>query len=155
MKTFKPTETGMVFNDMKSVCAKNLWLHFLENKFPLPLNTVELLIRWILKNIKRRGGFTALKKVFENMSPDEVIDEVKNSGIRGRGGAGFPTGIKWELVKKQKSDKKYIICNGDEGDPGAFMDRMLLESYPYRVIEGMIIAAYAAGIQQGIFLYPC
>jgi NADH:ubiquinone oxidoreductase subunit E len=99
----------------------------------------------------RRGGFSALKKVFENLSPDEVIEEVKNSGIRGRGGAGFPTGVKWSLVQKEKSDTKYIICNGDEGDPGAFMDRMLLESYPYRVIEGMIIAAYAVGIHQGYF----
>ena len=99
----------------------------------------------------RRGGFTALKKMLESMSPDEVIEEIKNSGIRGRGGAGFPTGIKWSLVKKENSDIKYIICNGDEGDPGAFMDRMLLESYPYRVIEGMIIAAYAVGIQQGYF----
>jgi NADH:ubiquinone oxidoreductase subunit F (NADH-binding) len=85
------------------------------------------------------------------MSADEVIAEVKNSGIRGRGGAGFPSGVKWEIVKKQNSDVKYIICNGDEGDPGAFMDRMLLESYPYRVIEGMIIAAYAVGIHEGYF----
>lgn len=99
----------------------------------------------------KRGGFSALKKVLETLSPDEVIAEVKSSGIRGRGGAGFPSGVKWEIVKKQKSETKYIICNGDEGDPGAFMDRMLLESYPYRVIEGMIIAAYAVGIHQGYF----
>jgi len=99
----------------------------------------------------KRGGFTATKKVLETMSPDQVVDEVKNSGIGGRGGAGFPTGIKWEIVKKQKSETKYIICNGDEGDPGAFMDRMILESYPYRVIEGMIIAAYAVGINEGYF----
>ncbi len=100
----------------------------------------------------RRGGFSALKKMFDLLTPDEVIAQVKNSGIRGRGGAGFPTGVKWELVKKEKSEIKYLICNGDEGDPGAFMDRMLLESYPYRVIEGMIIAAYAVGIHQG-YLY--
>lgn len=99
----------------------------------------------------KRGGFSALKKVLEELTPDEIITEVKNSGIRGRGGAGFPSGVKWEIVKKQDSDTKYIICNGDEGDPGAFMDRMLLESYPYRVIEGMIIAAYAVGIHQGYF----
>jgi NADH-quinone oxidoreductase subunit F len=89
--------------------------------------------------------------MFETLSPDEVVQEVKNSGIRGRGGAGFPTGIKWELVKKETSDTKYLICNGDEGDPGAFMDRMILESYPYRVIEGIIIAAYAVNIHQGYF----
>lgn len=99
----------------------------------------------------KRGGFEAMKKVLETMNSDEVVEEIKNSGIRGRGGAGFPTGIKWGLVKKQKSEKKYIICNGDEGDPGAFMDRMLLESYPYRIIEGMVIAAYAVGIHQGYF----
>jgi len=98
-----------------------------------------------------RGGFEALKKVLETMSPDEVVEEIKNSGIRGRGGGGFPTGIKWELVKKQNSDTKYLICNGDEGDPGAFMDRMLLESYPYRIIEGIVIAAYATGINKGYF----
>ncbi len=98
-----------------------------------------------------RGGFSALEKVLKTMSPDEVIEEVKLSGIRGRGGAGFPTGLKWSFVKKEESDTKYIICNGDEGDPGAFMDRMLLESYPYRVIEGMIIAAYATDIHHGYF----
>ena len=85
------------------------------------------------------------------MSPQKVIDEIKASGLRGRGGAGFSTGRKWQLVHDQSSDEKYIICNGDEGDPGAFMDRMLLESYPYRIIEGMIIAAYATGARHGIF----
>ena len=98
-----------------------------------------------------RGGFSAVEKVLNKMTPEEVIREVKDSGIRGRGGAGFPSGLKWELVKKHENDTKYIICNGDEGDPGAFMDRMLLESYPYRVIEGMIIAAYATDIHQGYF----
>ena len=98
-----------------------------------------------------RGGFSALEKVLTKLTPDEVVKEVKESGVRGRGGAGFPTGVKWEFVKKEVNDTKYIICNGDEGDPGAFMDRMLLESYPYRVIEGMIIAAYATGIHEGYF----
>ncbi len=96
-----------------------------------------------------RGGFSALKKVLKGMSPDEVIALVKDSGIRGRGGAGFPTGIKWELVAKQQSKPKYLICNGDEGDPGAFMDRMILESYPYRVIEGILIGAYSIGSDRG------
>lgn len=99
----------------------------------------------------KRGGFSALKKALNDLTPDEVIEEVKSSGIRGRGGAGFPTGIKWSIVKQQPGNEKYIICNGDEGDPGAFMDRMLLESYPYRVIEGMIIAAYAVSIHEGYF----
>jgi NADH-quinone oxidoreductase subunit F len=98
-----------------------------------------------------RGGFSALGKCLHEMSPDDVIDSVINSGLKGRGGAGFPTGLKWRIVSKTQSDIKYMICNGDEGDPGAFMDRMLLESYPYRVIEGMMIAAYATGASEGVF----
>lgn len=96
------------------------------------------------------GGFAGLRKALK-MKPDEVIAEVKASGLRGRGGAGFPAGIKWETMAAQKSAIKYIICNGDEGDPGAFMDRMILESYPYRVIEGMLIAAYATAATEGHF----
>ena len=98
------------------------------------------------------GGFEALKKALISMSPQQVIDEVIESGIRGRGGGGFTTGMKWQLVADAPTtSKKFIICNGDEGDPGAFMDRILLESYPLRVIEGMIIAAYAVGADEGIF----
>ncbi len=98
------------------------------------------------------GGFDALRKALTEMSREEVIDEVLKSGIRGRGGGGFPTGRKWQLVADSDSDKKkYVICNGDEGDPGAFMDRILLESYPLRVIEGLTIAAYAVGADEGIF----
>lgn len=96
------------------------------------------------------GGFEGLKKALAK-SPAEVIEEVKTSGIRGRGGAGFATGVKWETMAAQQSEVKYMICNGDEGDPGAFMDRMILESYPYRVIEGMLIAAYATGATEGHF----
>jgi len=104
-----------------------------------------------LEDYTAREGFQALKKVLGGMSPMQVIAEVKHSGLRGRGGAGYPTGTKWEQVRLVPSDIKYVICNGDEGDPGAFMDRMLLESYPYRIIEGMIIAAYAVGAHEGIF----
>ncbi len=91
------------------------------------------------------GGFKAFDKVLRLMKPEEVIKEVLDAGLRGRGGGGFPTGKKWELALKQQSEQKYLICNADEGDPGAFMDRSLLESDPYRVIEGMMIAAYAIG----------
>lgn len=98
-----------------------------------------------------KGGFAGLRKCLSEFNQDEVINIIRNSGLRGRGGAGFPTAIKWQLVKNTQSDVKYMICNGDEGDPGAFMDRMLLESYPYRIIEGMMIAAYATGATQGIF----
>ncbi|AFH48242.1 Hydrogenase subunit HydB [Ignavibacterium album JCM 16511] len=94
------------------------------------------------------GGFKAFDKVVRLMKPEEVIKEISISGLRGRGGGGFPTGKKWELAYKQKADQKYLICNADEGDPGAFMDRSLLESDPFRVIEGMMIAAYAIGASQ-------
>jgi bidirectional [NiFe] hydrogenase diaphorase subunit len=98
------------------------------------------------------GGFKALAKALTEMTPQDVIEEVKKSGLRGRGGAGFPTGIKWETVAKQNSTIKFVVCNGDEGDPGAFMDRSVMESMPYRLLEGMAIAAYAVGAQQG-FIY--
>ena len=96
-------------------------------------------------------GFKAVRNCVFDINPDKVVNIVKNSGLKGRGGGGFLTGLKWEIVKNQKADKKYVICNGDEGDPGAFMDRMLLESYPYRIIEGMLIAGFAIGASKGIF----
>jgi NADH:ubiquinone oxidoreductase subunit F (NADH-binding)/NADH:ubiquinone oxidoreductase subunit E len=97
------------------------------------------------------GGFTALQKCVEDMSPKQVFDELETSGLRGRGGAGYPSHLKWRLVSEQTSDKKYLVCNGDEGDPGAFMDRMLMESYPYRIIEGISIAANTIGAEVGYF----
>jgi NADH-quinone oxidoreductase subunit F len=98
-----------------------------------------------------RGGFTAFERCLREGTPEDVVDEVAQSGLRGRGGAGFPTGAKWRHVRAAEGDPKYLVCNGDEGDPGAFMDRMLLESYPHRIIEGMAIAAYAVGSSQGHF----
>jgi NADH:ubiquinone oxidoreductase subunit F (NADH-binding)/Pyruvate/2-oxoacid:ferredoxin oxidoreductase delta subunit len=95
------------------------------------------------------GGFKALDKVLRLMKPEEVVKEILQSGLQGRGGAGFLTGKKWELAHNQKSPVKYMICNADEGDPGAFMDRSVLESDPFSVIEGMIIAAYAIGASEG------
>ncbi len=94
------------------------------------------------------GGYEALKKAFE-MPPEKVLEEVKNSGLRGRGGGGFPAGRKWEFCRNAKGDKKYVVCNADEGDPGAFMDRSVLEGDPNAVIEGMIIAGYATGGSEG------
>jgi NADH-quinone oxidoreductase subunit F len=94
-------------------------------------------------------GYSALAHVLDKMSPDEVIEEVKKSGLRGRGGGGFPAGKKWELARKIKGEPKYIICNADEGDPGAYMDRSLMEGNPHRVLEGMIIGAYAIGAKEG------
>ncbi len=124
---------------------------FLGNQLPIATEYRGMINPLDINEYKKRGGFSALQKVFDTLSPDDVVDQIKKSGIRGRGGGGFPSGIKWEAVKKQKSEIKYLICNGDEGDPGAFMDRMLLESYPYRIIEGMVIAAYATGIHHGYF----
>ena len=92
-----------------------------------------------------RDGYRALGKVLTEMKPEEVIKDVKDSGLRGRGGAGFPTGLKWELTAKANGTPKYVICNADEGDPGAFMDRSLLEGDPHSVIEGMAIGGYAIG----------
>jgi NADH:ubiquinone oxidoreductase subunit F (NADH-binding)/(2Fe-2S) ferredoxin/NAD-dependent dihydropyrimidine dehydrogenase PreA subunit len=95
-------------------------------------------------------GYEALAKALECMTPAEVIAEVKKSGLRGRGGAGFPTGLKWEFTAKQVSDEKYVICNADEGDPGAFMDRSAIEGDPHTVLEGMIIAGYSIGAKKGV-----
>jgi len=96
------------------------------------------------------GGYEALAKVLTDMSQEGVIEELKKSGLRGRGGAGFSTGVKWEFGYKNKSDKKYIICNADEGDPGAFMDRSILEGDPHSVLEAMAIAGYAVGADEGV-----
>jgi NADH:ubiquinone oxidoreductase subunit F (NADH-binding)/(2Fe-2S) ferredoxin/Pyruvate/2-oxoacid:ferredoxin oxidoreductase delta subunit len=94
-------------------------------------------------------GYKALTKALTEMRPDDVIEEVKRSGLRGRGGAGFPTGLKWQFCRDAEGDQKYLICNADEGDPGAFMDRSILEATPHSVIEGMVIAGYAFGANTG------
>jgi len=96
-----------------------------------------------------RSGYRALYKVLTELSPEKTINEIKKSGLRGRGGAGFPTGMKWEFCRKAKEKPKYIICNADEGDPGAYMDRSILEGDPHSVLEGMLIGAYAIGASEG------
>lgn len=95
------------------------------------------------------GGYSALEKALFEMTPDEVLQEVEISNLRGRGGGGFPTARKWSQVKRQKAENKYIVCNGDEGDPGAFMDRSVMESDPHKMLEGMILAAYTCGARNG------
>ena len=110
--------------------------------FLMPLNIDEYI---------SHNGFEALKSVLSSFSREKVVETILESGIRGRGGGGFPAGKKWAIVAASESAEKFVICNGDEGDPGAFMDRMMLESYPFRVIEGMIIAGYAVGAKKGIF----
>jgi len=109
-----------------------------------------------IEEYRRLGGFEALRKCLEIAAenPDgalAIVEEVRKSGLRGRGGAGFSTAAKWQAVRNALGDRKIVICNGDEGDPGAFMDRMILESYPFRVIEGMIIGGLAVGAQEGVF----
>ncbi len=96
-----------------------------------------------------RDGYQAAGKALTEMTPEQVIDELKRSGLRGRGGAGFPTGMKWELCARVKGDQKFILCNGDEGDPGAFMDRSIMEADPHVVLEGMIIGAKAIAANKG------
>ena len=105
-----------------------------------------------LEDYVARGGYAALAHALREMTSEEVCAEISKSGLRGRGGAGYPTGLKWDLVRKAPGEKKYIIANGDEGDPGAYMDRTLMESDPHRLLEGMAIAGYAVGADQG-YLY--
>ena len=105
-----------------------------------------------LEDYLAHGGYQALMHVLESMSPEEVCEEILKSGLRGRGGAGFPVGMKWNLLRKESAQPKYVIVNGDEGDPGAYMDRTVMEDDPHRVLEGMLIAAYATGASAG-FLY--
>ena len=103
-----------------------------------------------IEDYLRFDGYKALKKALVEMNSEQIIAEIKLSGLRGRGGAGFPTGLKWELCRKSSGNIKYIVCNGDEGDPGAFMDRSVLEADPHAIIEGMIIGARAIGVHKGI-----
>ena len=102
-----------------------------------------------IEDYTNTGGYQAIRKALSGMTPQQVIDEVKNSGIRGRGGAGFSTGMKWQFCHDSVADRKYMICNADEGDPGAFMDRSIMEGDPHSVIEGMSIGAYAIGASEG------
>jgi NADH-quinone oxidoreductase subunit F len=123
---------------------------FLDEQIPIATEHRGVLSPVDFEEYERLGGFDGLKRALQ-MEATQIIREVQLSGIRGRGGGGFPTGKKWEAVAGQVAERKYLICNGDEGDPGAFMDRMLLESYPFRVIEGMLIGALATGATHGYF----
>lgn len=102
-----------------------------------------------LEDALAHGGYRALAHALREMTPEEVCDEIVASGLRGRGGGGYPAGLKWQMVRKATGDRKYVVANGDEGDPGAYMDRTLMESDPHRVLEGMAIAGYAVGAEQG------
>jgi bidirectional [NiFe] hydrogenase diaphorase subunit len=133
-----------------------------EHVLPMDLPFFQKQVKIVLENIGHldpqslddyiaHGGYSALLHVLQNMTPEEVCDEIRDSGLRGRGGAGFPTGQKWHYVRAEDTEQKYVVVNGDEGDPGAYMDRTVMEDDPHRVLEGMLIAAYAVGAQHGYF----
>ena len=114
------------------------------------LNTLDYPEPGTLANYERTGGYQALKKILaEKITPGAIIAEVKTSGLRGRGGAGFPTGLKWSFIPRHFDGAKYIVCNSDEGEPGTFKDRDILRYNPHSVIEGMLIAGYTLGAQTG------
>ncbi len=124
-------------------------LNFLRRQVKVVLRNCGLIDPQNIDEYIARDGYQGLAKVLGGLTPEHVIDEVKKAGLRGRGGAGFLTGTKWALTRRAKGDQKYVLCNGDEGDPGAFMDRSVLEGDPHTVVEGMAIAAYAIGASQG------
>lgn len=123
---------------------------FLNRQTRIALRHCGLIDPVSLEDYRNIDGYQALEKVLKTMTPDEVIEEIKISGLAGRGGAGFPTWFKWNAARQSQSDTKYLICNADEGDPGAFMDRAVIESDPHTLIEGMLIGAYAIGASQMI-----
>ena len=125
---------------------------FLKKQTRIALRRCGLIDPESIDSYLEDGGYTALKKVLSGMSPEDVIEEIKISGLAGRGGAGFPTWFKWNAARKSEGEEKYLICNADEGDPGAFMDRAVIESDPHALIEGMLIAAYAIGASKA-FVY--
>ena len=125
--------------------------NFTKNQIRLATTDSGILSPVSLDEYLLLGGFGALKKSLFFSKPAEIIEIITRSGLRGRGGAGFLTGRKWNISSLASGDTKYVVCNGDEGDPGAFMDRMLLESFPFRIIEGMLIAGYSTGASEGIF----
>ena len=147
----KPIESMILFHESREKPFVNTWDDpFFKKQHHIVLGgRGEINPESIEDYIGANDGYKAIEKALFLSSPEDVISEVKHSRLRGRGGAGFPTGIKWETVYKYVSDQKYVICNGDEGDPGAFMDRSVLESNPHRVLEGMIIAGYAIGANKG------
>ncbi|MFO7809783.1 MAG: SLBB domain-containing protein, partial [Candidatus Delongbacteria bacterium] len=124
---------------------------FIDNQEKIVLRNCGMMDPESIDEYESRDGYKGIKKIIlESIGEDNVIGTVLDSGLRGRGGGGFPTGLKWKFARANKSDEKYVICNADEGDPGAFMDRSVLEGDPHSVIEGMIIAAYATGATGGV-----
>ncbi len=133
----------------KDICSEE---SFLKDQIRIVLRNCGIINPTSIDEYILKDGYLALEKVLKNFSREDVIEEIIKSGLRGRGGGGFATGLKWKLAYNEKANKKYLICNADEGDPGAFMDRSVLEGDPHSVLEGMMIAAYAIGSDEG-FIY--
>jgi NADH-quinone oxidoreductase subunit F len=139
------------------ICHRDKWqgipeyqqLPFLSKQLRIVLRNCGIINPDSVEQYIARGGYRAAYKALRSMTPEQIIEEMKKSGLRGRGGAGFPTGLKWEFARKAKGEPKYAICNADEGDPGAYMNRAVLEGDPFTVLEGMLIGAYAMGAAEG------
>ncbi|RXZ69036.1 NADH-quinone oxidoreductase subunit NuoF [Fusobacterium necrophorum] len=140
---YQDPKTGEIVHD-----AENM--NFYRKQERRVLRNCGLINPESIEDYLAEGGFLAIQKALKEMTPEQVIEEIQKAGLRGRGGGGFPTGNKWEIALKQAGEEKYIVCNADEGDPGAFMDRSILEGDPCGVIEGMMIAGYAIGASQAL-----
>jgi NADH:ubiquinone oxidoreductase subunit F (NADH-binding)/(2Fe-2S) ferredoxin len=147
----RPVKRLMLQDNEKHVLTTQKDIPFYQKQVKVALANCGYIDPESLDEYIAQGGYEALGTILTGKTPADVIDEVKQSGLRGRGGGGFPTHLKWKFAAQTKVEQKYIICNGDEGDPGAFMDRSLLEGDPHRVLEGMMIAAYAIGASKGFF----
>ena len=137
-------------DDLKPMMISDDDASFLSQQTRIALRNCGIIDPTNINSYKAKDGYKALEKVLKTMTPEEVIEEIKVSGLAGRGGAGFPTWFKWNAARGSEGDEKYLICNADEGDPGAFMDRAVIESDPHNLIEGMLIAAYAIGASEAI-----
>jgi bidirectional [NiFe] hydrogenase diaphorase subunit len=148
-----PEDTQAIIGTLKgkesNLSVVDLEQPFFKHQMPIVLENSGKVDPERIQSYIATGGYQALYHVLRDMTSSEVVDTVSRSGLRGRGGAGYPTGLKWGTVAKAKGERKFVICNADEGDPGAFMDRSVLESDPHRVLEGMAIAGYAVGANQG------
>jgi len=147
----RPVQRLMMQGDADNVLATKKEIPFYQRQVKVALENCGYINPDKIEEYIAVNGYEAFGKALTEMTPQEAIDLVKESGLRGRGGGGFPTGMKWQFVSNAEGDQKYVICNGDEGDPGAFMDRSLLEGDPHRVLEGMMLAAFACGASKGYF----
>ncbi|MCK4957152.1 MAG: NAD(P)H-dependent oxidoreductase subunit E, partial [Candidatus Cloacimonetes bacterium] len=147
----RPVERLMMKDDAQKVLATKKEIPFYQKQVKVALENCGYINPEKIEEYIAVDGYEALGKTITEMTSQETIDLVKASGLRGRGGGGFSTGMKWQFAHDAAGDPKYIICNADEGDPGAFMDRSLLEGDPHRVLEGMMLAAYAVGANHGYF----